>query len=141
MSLAFALVGQGSTRRALRQADLATRVTGVSDRGALHLQHAIILERLGRLDEALDGYRRALASFRRSGDRNGEARALCDRGVLQTYRGALGGGGGRPAPVRRALRAARPRRDGGRRAARTSASSPPSAATSRSRSSSTSAPS
>jgi tetratricopeptide (TPR) repeat protein len=89
MSLAFALVAHGSTRRALRQADLATRVTGVAERGPLHLQHAIILERLGRYDEALDGYRRALASFRRSGDRNGEARVLCDRGVLQTYRGAL----------------------------------------------------
>jgi tetratricopeptide (TPR) repeat protein len=90
MTLAFALVAHGATRRALRQADLATRVTGVAERGPLHLQHAIILERLGRLDEALHGYRRALSSFRRSGDRNGEARVLCDRGVLQTYRGALG---------------------------------------------------
>jgi CHAT domain-containing protein/tetratricopeptide (TPR) repeat protein len=90
MSLALALVSQGVTRRALRQADRAAGLDGVPDRGALHLQRAIILERLGRLDEALHGYRLAVASFRRGGDRNGEARALCDRGVLQTYRGALG---------------------------------------------------
>jgi tetratricopeptide (TPR) repeat protein len=90
MSLAFALVNHGATRRALRQADLAVLVPGVSERGALQLQRALILERLGRLDEALGAYRLALASFRRSADRNGEARALCDRGVLLTYRGALG---------------------------------------------------
>ena len=90
MSLALALLSAGATRRALREADRATRLDGVPDRGALELQRAIILERLGRLGEALDGYRLAIAGFRRGGDRNGEARALCDRGVLQTYRGELG---------------------------------------------------
>ena len=90
MSLALALLSQGETRRALRQLDRAAHMDGVSDRGALHLQRAIILERVGRLDEALHAYRLAVASFRRAGDRNGEARALCDRGVLRTYRGELG---------------------------------------------------
>ena len=90
MSLALALLSAGATRRALREADRATRIDGAPDRGALELQRAIILERLGRLGEALDGYRLAIAGFRRGGDRNGEARALCDRGVLQTYRGELG---------------------------------------------------
>jgi tetratricopeptide (TPR) repeat protein len=89
MSLALALVSQGVTRRALQQAGRAAAIAGVSDRGALHLQRAIILERLGRLDEALEAYRLAISSFRRAGDRNGEARALCDRGVLRTYRGEL----------------------------------------------------
>jgi len=89
MSLALALLSGGATQRALRQADRATRIDGVADQGALQLQRAIILERIGRLGEALEGYRRAIAGFRRAGDRNGEARALCDRGVLQTYRGEL----------------------------------------------------
>lgn len=89
MSLALALVAGGATQRALAQAERAVHVEGAPDRGALHLQRAIILERLGRLDEALGEYRRALAGFRRRGDRNGEARVLCDRGVLQTYRGRL----------------------------------------------------
>ena len=89
MSLALALLSGGATQRALRQADRATRIDGVADQGALQLQRAIILERIGRLDEALEGYRRSIAGFRRAGDRNGEARALCDRGVLQTYRGEL----------------------------------------------------
>jgi tetratricopeptide (TPR) repeat protein len=89
MSLALALVSQGATRRALQQVGRAGAIAGVPDQGALHLQRAIILERLGRLDEALQAYRLAIASFRRAGDPNGEARALCDRGVLRTYRGEL----------------------------------------------------
>ena len=105
MSLAFALVGQGSTRRALRQADLATRVTGVSDRGPLHLQHAIILERLGTARRGagrLPAGAGELPPQRRSQRRG--ARAVRPRRAADLPRRA-GGGGGRPAPVRRALRA------------------------------------
>ena len=111
MSLALALLSRGrDPARAARgrPRDAARRRRRTAAR--CELQRAIILERLGRLDEALDGYRRAIAGFRRSGDRNGEARALCDRGVLQTYRGALGAA---EADLRRAgdaLRRARPRR-------------------------------
>ena len=53
------------------------------------MQRALILQRLGRLDDALEGYRRPLAAFRRAGDVLWEARSLCNRGVLQVYRGAL----------------------------------------------------
>ena len=50
----------------------------------------MVLQKLGRLDEALRGYRRPLRAHRRAGDRLWEARLLCNRGVLQVYRGALG---------------------------------------------------
>ena len=53
-------------------------------------QRAVVLQKLGRLDEALRGYRRPLRAHRRAGDRLWEARLLCNRGVLQVYRGALG---------------------------------------------------
>src|SRR5207244_4432884 len=48
-----------------------------------------VLQRLGRLDEALERYRHALAVFRRTGDLDWEARLLCNRGVLYAYRGAF----------------------------------------------------
>jgi hypothetical protein len=54
------------------------------------MQRALVLQKLGRLEEALAGYRAPLAAFRRHGDRLWEARLLCNRGVLQVYRGALG---------------------------------------------------
>jgi CHAT domain-containing protein/Tfp pilus assembly protein PilF len=88
MSLAHALLNQGDSTAALRQAGLAMRDVGARD-ATLARQHALILDRLGRADEALDGYRRALALVRRSGDSTDVVAVLCNRGVLQAYRGAL----------------------------------------------------
>ena len=88
MSLAHALVNQGDSTAALRQAGLAMRDVGARD-ATLARQHALILDRLGRADEALEGYRRALALVRRSGDSSDVVAVLCNRGVLQAYRGAL----------------------------------------------------
>jgi tetratricopeptide (TPR) repeat protein len=88
MSLAHALLNEGHSAAALRHA--ATAVTEDTERdGLLVQQQALILERLGRFDEALDGYRRALALVRRAGDEHAEAKLLCNRGVLHAYRGAL----------------------------------------------------
>ncbi len=89
MSLAYALQHDGRATAALRQAGLAMKQEAAAGDGRLHQQHALILERLGRLDEALEGYRRALALVRRSGDRHDEFTVLINRGVVQTYRGAL----------------------------------------------------
>ncbi len=90
MALAFALLNQGLSGAALRQAGAAARA-GAEGAGAaqMALQHAAILERLGRLDEALGGYRRGLTAARRAGDRQTEAKLLCNRSVLHAYRGAL----------------------------------------------------
>jgi len=91
MSLAHALVNQGDSTGALRQAGLAMRGAGARD-AALARRHALILDRLGRVEEALEGYRRALALVRRSGNDLDVVAVLCNRGVLHAYRGALRAG-------------------------------------------------
>ena len=88
MSLAFALINQGEATEALRQARLATR-RDAGDSATLHSQHALILERLGRNDAALDAYAQGLQIVRRTGDRTTEAKLLCNRGVLHAFSGAL----------------------------------------------------
>ena len=89
MSLAWALTLQGSIDEALLAADRALPSLEGHELARMQMQRALILQRLGRLDEALAGYRRPLAAFRRAGDGLWEARLLCNRGVLQVYRGAL----------------------------------------------------
>jgi hypothetical protein len=90
MSLAHALQAHGESTAALRQAGLAMRGAGALD-GRLAQQHALILQRLGRRDEALEGFRRALALLRGAGEGDSPdvVALLCNRGVLQAYRGAL----------------------------------------------------
>ncbi|MEA2149136.1 MAG: hypothetical protein QOD69_966, partial [Solirubrobacteraceae bacterium] len=88
MSLAHALLNEGRSAAALRQAAIAVQEDAGRD-GLLVQQHALILERLGRFDEALDGYRRALGLLRRAGDEHAQAKLLGNRGVLHAYRGAL----------------------------------------------------
>jgi hypothetical protein len=53
------------------------------------MRRALILQRRGRYREALDTYRQALAGLRRAGDREYEARLLCNRGILHAFRGEL----------------------------------------------------
>ncbi len=89
MSLCLALAWTGETAAALRQADRAAPSLRGLDSARLSMQRSLILQRLGRLDEALDGYRRALTTFRRSKDRLWEARLLVNRGVARAYRGEL----------------------------------------------------
>ena len=89
MSLSWALTLQGTVGEALVEAERAVPALEGAARARMQAQRALILQRLGRLDDALAGYRRPLATFRRVGDRLWEARLLCNRGVLQVYRGAL----------------------------------------------------
>ncbi|MDA0174850.1 tetratricopeptide repeat protein, partial [Solirubrobacter taibaiensis] len=90
MSLALALTLQGDTAGALAALDAAEPALEGHLRARVQGQRAVVLQKLGRLDEALRGYRRPLRAHRRAGDRLWEARLLCNRGVLQVYRGALG---------------------------------------------------
>ncbi|HEX2028844.1 MAG TPA: tetratricopeptide repeat protein, partial [Nitriliruptorales bacterium] len=85
-SLCFVLLSRGQTGAALREADRAAAVLRGQEAGQLHMRRALILQRLGRLDEALEGYRRAIQVFRRANDEVWEARVLCNRGVLHGYR-------------------------------------------------------
>jgi tetratricopeptide (TPR) repeat protein len=89
MSLSLALTYRGQARQGLREADRAARVLRGEEAARLQMQRALILQRLGRLDEALDGYRRARQGFRRSGDTLWEARLLNNRALLHAYRGSL----------------------------------------------------
>ena len=89
MSLSWGLTLLGATSEALAEADRAEPALEGHLRARMQMQRALILQRLGRLDEAVEGYRRPLSAFRRAGDALWEARLLCNRGVLQVYRGAL----------------------------------------------------
>ena len=86
-SLLLVLASLGELTEALGQADLAGGVLSGAEAARLAGQRAIVLHRLGRHDEALVGYRRALAGVRRWGDREREARLLSNRGVLHAHRG------------------------------------------------------
>jgi len=89
MSLSVVLVHRGRTAGALREADRATQVLRGPAAGMAQQQRALVLQHLGRHDEALEGYRRALPTLRRAGNTLVEARVLCNRGVLHVQRGAL----------------------------------------------------
>lgn len=89
MSYALILDDLGRPGAALREADLAcANLTGLRLARAT-MQRALILRRLGRDEQALAGYRRALETFRRHGDLPWVGRALTNRGVLHGYRGDL----------------------------------------------------
>ena len=87
-SLAFALALAGKAAAALREVDRASEGAQGHEAAALETQRAVILQRLGRADEALGWYRRALPVLRRSGDHLREARALSNRAILYTTTGA-----------------------------------------------------
>jgi len=85
MSLSLTLAFAGDNRAALREVDAAAALATGPEAARLEMQRALILQRLGRHGEALDGYRRALPIFRRAGDSLWEARLLNNRGVLRAF--------------------------------------------------------
>ncbi|MGH9227059.1 MAG: CHAT domain-containing protein [Acidimicrobiales bacterium] len=106
IKLALVLATAGELEAALAQLDRVNSVEGagegtggagagsgtvLEDMGSavarMECQRALILQRLGRTDEALDAYRRGLAALRQDGDRVGEARVLTNRGLLHAYAG------------------------------------------------------
>lgn len=86
MSLCFALVSRGDTDAALRETALAGDVLEGADGARLQMRRGLVLQRLGRLDEALEAYDAALPPLRAAGDCTWEARLLTNRGVLHAYR-------------------------------------------------------
>ena len=83
MSLSWALAFRGDPAQALREADLAAGVLRGADAAALQMNRVYVLQLLGRTQEALDGYRRVLAAFRRQGNALMEGRCRNNRGLLQ----------------------------------------------------------
>ncbi|MEO5831995.1 MAG: CHAT domain-containing protein [Nakamurella sp.] len=89
MTLAFILLEAGRVRAALGEAEQAAAGSTGLSAARVASQRALILQRMGRLDEALAGYAAALPVFRRHRDHVWEARLLNNRGQLHTDQGRL----------------------------------------------------
>ena len=89
MSLARIRMEQGKMRDALAQADEAIALLDGVDWAQAVMQRALIEQRSGRLDAALEGYDAALPVLRELGVPASEARLLVNRGILRGYRGEL----------------------------------------------------
>ena len=87
--LASVLLSLGDPTGATRETDLAEPALRGGDLGRLYAQRAVILHVQGRLDAALELYRRALPVLRRAGDLLYEAKVLNNRAMLYSSRGAL----------------------------------------------------
>jgi hypothetical protein len=87
MSRAFVLLSQGRTGAALRDAEAAVASMRGLDRARALAQRGLVLQRSGRLDDALAVYATALPALRRHHDRLWEARLRNNRALLHAYRG------------------------------------------------------
>jgi hypothetical protein len=88
MSRAFVLLSQGRITDALLDAEAsAVNLRGL-DRARLLAQRGLILQRAGRLDEALAVYASAMPTLRRHRDRLWEGRLRNNRAVLYAYQGS-----------------------------------------------------
>ena len=89
ITLAYALSERGRTADALRQLDRAAEVLRGQAAAPMLMQRGLVLWRCGRTDEALEAYRRALPTLRRSPDRLMEARLYNNRSLIYIDRGEL----------------------------------------------------
>ena len=85
--LALVLLDRGKTRAALNQADRAAVALRGLPATQLATQRALILLRMGRLEEALAVFGQVVPALRRARDALWEAWALNNRGLAYTYRG------------------------------------------------------
>jgi tetratricopeptide (TPR) repeat protein len=89
LSWSLVLVYRGDTDAALAAMEAARPHLEGLEAGHCDVQHALVMMRLGRLDEALDDTLRALPILRANGDRLAEARLLNNLTVLRVYRAEL----------------------------------------------------
>ncbi|MDH3499423.1 MAG: CHAT domain-containing protein [Acidimicrobiia bacterium] len=88
-SLAFTLFLFGDDQLALDQTDLARPHLDGQPAARLEMQRGLILQRMGRTQDALDAYRVALRGMRAAGDRLGETRLRVNRANIHAYRGEV----------------------------------------------------
>lgn len=86
MTLAFVLNRRGRPRAASREIETALRYLDGVPRARAEFQRGAIMHQLGRFDEALAGYQRALPVLRRADDRLWMLRLLMNRGLLHGHR-------------------------------------------------------
>jgi tetratricopeptide (TPR) repeat protein len=89
MSLAYVLLCRGRLSQALRAADRAIEGLPESDAGKGAAQRALVLQTLGRTDEALEAYAGAQSLLERHDDRVMLAKLHHNRAALLAYRGEL----------------------------------------------------
>ena len=94
LSLAGTLALRGEWSRALKETDLAAQVLTGVELARLETQRAMILRAHGRLEEAIEGFGRALPVLRRHRDRLWEARLCGHRGLAKYYLGDVAGAEG-----------------------------------------------
>jgi tetratricopeptide (TPR) repeat protein len=88
-SLAVVLLHLGDTEQALDETTTAAAALEGADAARNAMQRGVILQRLGRHDDAVGAYDGALPLLRAADDRPAEARLLSNRGILHAYRGQL----------------------------------------------------
>ena len=91
LSLAGTLALRGQWTQALKETDLAAQVLTGVELARLETQRAMILRAHGRLEEAIEGFGRALPVLRRHRDRLWEARLCGHRGLAKHYLGDVAG--------------------------------------------------
>jgi hypothetical protein len=89
MSRALVLLSRGRIADALLDAEASVVNLRGLDRARLLAQRGLILQRAGRLDEALAVYAAAMPSLRRHRDRLWEGRLRNNRAVLYAYQGSF----------------------------------------------------
>jgi tetratricopeptide (TPR) repeat protein len=89
MSRALVLLSRGQITDALLDAEASVVNLRGLDRARLLAQRGLILQRAGRLDDALAVYAAALPSLRRHRDRLWEGRLRNNRAVLYAYQGSF----------------------------------------------------
>ena len=88
-ALVAVVTSRGRAEEALVIADGISGLRDQNERADLDMKRALALEQLGRLDEALDAYTRALGVIASGDDRVLEARLRTNRAVVLVYRGDI----------------------------------------------------
>lgn len=87
MSLSIVLALRGRTQEALAEANVAAALLGGSGAATLEVKRAVILQRLGRHDQAMNSYRAVSAAWSQLDEAMDLAQLYTNRGILHAYRG------------------------------------------------------